>query len=75
MGDRPYLLSVRLAGRRGWLNHVRRLLGVVLPVMKSALMTCVIFGFIATWNELLVALVFISDPAKMTIRLKRKAVE
>ena len=40
---------------------------IILPVAKSALMTIVIFSFVSIWNELLVALVFISDPLKMTL--------
>ncbi|WP_019636990.1 carbohydrate ABC transporter permease [Paenibacillus fonticola] len=40
---------------------------IILPVAKSALMTIVIFSFVSIWNELLVALVFISDPSKMTL--------
>lgn len=40
---------------------------VILPVSKSALMTIIIFSFVSIWNELLTALVFISDPSKMTL--------
>ena len=34
---------------------------------QSAIFTVLIFSFVSMWNELLVALVFISDPMKMTL--------
>jgi raffinose/stachyose/melibiose transport system permease protein len=40
---------------------------VLLPVIKPALMTVAIFSFVSNWNELLVALVFVSDTKLMTL--------
>lgn len=40
---------------------------IILPVSKSALMTVLILSFVHIWNELLVALVFISDDRKLTL--------
>lgn len=40
---------------------------ITLPMSQSAIFTVLIFSFVSIWNELLVALVFISDPLKMTL--------
>lgn len=40
---------------------------MTLPMSKSAIFTVVIFSFVSIWNELLVALVFMSDSKKMTL--------
>jgi raffinose/stachyose/melibiose transport system permease protein len=40
---------------------------VLIPVMAPALMTVAIFSFVSNWNELLVALVFVSDSKLMTL--------
>lgn len=40
---------------------------IVLPISKSALMTVTILSFVGVWNELLLALIFISDQNKLTI--------
>lgn len=40
---------------------------IVLPISKPALMTVTILSFVSIWNELLLALVFISDPSKLTL--------
>lgn len=40
---------------------------IVVPISKSALMTVTILSFVGVWNELLLALVFISDPDKLTL--------
>src|SRR5690606_19111204 len=40
---------------------------IVLPISMPALMAVGIFSFVSIWNELLVALVFISDTDKMTL--------
>lgn len=45
----------------------RAFLQIILPIAKPALLTVLIFNFIATWNELLVALIFISDPNRYTM--------
>jgi raffinose/stachyose/melibiose transport system permease protein len=40
---------------------------IVIPISTPALMTVLIFNFISTWNELLVALVFIDDEKLYTL--------
>lgn len=40
---------------------------MTLPMSQSAIFTVLIFSFVSIWNELLVALVFISDSDKMTL--------
>ena len=40
---------------------------IILPISKSALLVVCIFSFVTIWNELLVALIFVSDPSKMTL--------
>lgn len=40
---------------------------ITLPMSQAAIFTVLIFSFASIWNELLVALVFISDPEKMTL--------
>jgi raffinose/stachyose/melibiose transport system permease protein len=40
---------------------------VLMPVMKPALMTVGILSFVGIWNELFVALVFLTDQKKMTL--------
>jgi raffinose/stachyose/melibiose transport system permease protein len=40
---------------------------ITLPISKPAIFTVIIFSFVSIWNELLVALVFISDSYKMTL--------
>jgi len=40
---------------------------IVLPVSKPALMTVTILSFVAVWNELLLALIFLTDQSKFTL--------
>lgn len=40
---------------------------IILPMSQPALITVLIFNFISTWNELLVAVVFISDSIQYTL--------
>ena len=40
---------------------------MMIPVMQPALMTVAILSFVSIWNELLVALIFLSDLKKMTL--------
>ncbi|MEE3481711.1 MAG: carbohydrate ABC transporter permease [Lachnospiraceae bacterium] len=40
---------------------------IALPLAKTGLMVTGMMTFVNTWNELLVAMVFISDPAKKTL--------
>lgn len=42
-------------------------LRILLPLMKSAIATIAIFSFVSIWNELMFALVFMSDAEKMTL--------
>jgi raffinose/stachyose/melibiose transport system permease protein len=45
----------------------RAFIQIILPISRPALLTVVIFNFISCWNELLVALVFISNPNRYTL--------
>jgi multiple sugar transport system permease protein len=45
-------------------GRVRTLARVVLPLSLPALVTAVIFAFIAAWNEYIVALTLMTDPAR-----------
>lgn len=40
---------------------------VILPLCKSSIATISIFNFVSMWNELMFALIFMSDPNKMTL--------
>jgi len=40
---------------------------MIFPLSKSSLATISIFNFVAAWNELMFALIFISNPNKMTL--------
>jgi multiple sugar transport system permease protein len=44
-------------------GRVRTLVQVVLPLALPGLVTAVVFAFIAAWNEYIVALTLMSDPA------------
>jgi multiple sugar transport system permease protein len=45
-------------------GRLRTLVRVVLPLSLPALVTAVIFAFIAAWNEYIVALTLMTDPAR-----------
>jgi len=40
---------------------------MIFPLSKSAIATISIFNFVSMWNELMFALIFMSDPNKMTL--------
>ncbi|HEX2944729.1 MAG TPA: carbohydrate ABC transporter permease [Clostridia bacterium] len=40
---------------------------IIFPLSKSSIATISIFNFVAAWNELMFALIFMSDPNKMTL--------
>lgn len=40
---------------------------MIMPLSKSAIATITIFNFVSMWNELMFAMIFISDPLKMTL--------
>lgn len=42
-------------------------LQIIIPIAQPALLTVGIFNFIGTWNELLVALIFIGNPGRFTL--------
>ena len=44
-------------------GRVRVLLGIVLPLSLPGIVTAAIFAFIAAWNEYIVALTLMTDPA------------
>jgi multiple sugar transport system permease protein len=45
-------------------SRIRTLVSIVLPLARPALVTATIFGFIAAWNEYIVALTLMTDPDK-----------
>jgi multiple sugar transport system permease protein len=45
-------------------SRVRTLVSIVLPLARPALVTATIFGFIAAWNEYIIALTLMTDPDK-----------
>jgi len=45
-------------------GRVRALVQVVLPLARPAIVTAMIFAFIAAWNEYIVALTLMADPAR-----------
>jgi multiple sugar transport system permease protein len=55
--------AVRVDGGGHW--HIYR--HVVMPLSKPALATVAIFSFLGAWDEYLLALVLITDPAKRTL--------
>jgi multiple sugar transport system permease protein len=48
-------------------NHLQVLLKIVGPIAGPGMVTVIIFGFITTWNEFLMALTFITTPTKKMI--------
>lgn len=44
-------------------SRVRTLLGIVLPLSLPGIVTAAVFAFIAAWNEYIVALTLMTDPA------------
>ncbi|MCX7711772.1 MAG: carbohydrate ABC transporter permease [Clostridia bacterium] len=40
---------------------------MIVPLSKSAIATITIFNFVSMWNELMFAMIFMSDPLKMTL--------
>lgn len=40
---------------------------MIIPLSKSAIATITIFNFVSMWNELMFALIFMTDPDKMTL--------
>ena len=65
MGDIPYDLdeAAFLDGCGVWGIFFR----VILPLMMPAISTLGIYTFLQCWNELLLATVYISDPARFTL--------
>jgi ABC-type glycerol-3-phosphate transport system permease component len=51
--------ELRDASKIDGANDFQHLLKVVLPLSKSAIASCIIFLFLQTWNEFLIAIVFI----------------
>ena len=48
-------------------GRVRTLFSIMLPLARPALVTATIFGFIAAWNEYIVALTLMTDPNKQPL--------
>ena len=46
---------------------LRRMAGVVLPIMRPGLLSTAVFLMILSWNEFLYALLFIQTPSKFTL--------
>lgn len=48
-------------------GHFRCMVSVIVPMAKPGLVTVAMFGFMAYWNEYMLSLTLISDPAKRTL--------
>jgi multiple sugar transport system permease protein len=48
-------------------SHLQAMFKVIVPLAAPGLVTVVIFAFITTWNEFMMALTFITTPAKKMI--------
>ncbi|MFE6647464.1 carbohydrate ABC transporter permease [Nocardioides sp. NPDC057772] len=55
------------AARVDGAGHVRTFFSIILPLMKPALVTSSIFGFIWTWNDFLGPLLYLKDPNLYTL--------
>ena len=55
--------SARLDGAGEWTIFTR----LVLPLAKSALATCALFQFVATWNDFFGPLLYLDDPKTYTL--------
>jgi ABC-type glycerol-3-phosphate transport system permease component len=58
--------SAVLDGASGFTIFLR----ILLPLTKPVLATVAVFQFLGTWNELLLALLFVNQPAKQTLPLR-----
>jgi multiple sugar transport system permease protein len=45
-------------------GRLRTLVGIVLPLSRPGIVTAAVFAFIAAWNEYIVALTLMTDPAR-----------
>jgi len=45
-------------------SRLRTLVGIVLPLSRPGIVTAAVFAFIAAWNEYIVALTLMTDPAR-----------
>ena len=48
-------------------GRIRTLFSIMLPLARPALVTATIFGFIAAWNEYIVALTLMTDPTRQPL--------
>jgi multiple sugar transport system permease protein len=48
-------------------SHLQAMFRIIMPLAAPGLVTVVIFAFITTWNEFMMALTFITTPAKKMI--------
>lgn len=55
--------AARVDGASEWLIFSR----VILPLSKSALVTCALFQFMGTWNDFFGPLLYINDPTRYTL--------
>lgn len=55
------------AARVDGAGHLRTFFSIILPLMKPALVTSSIFGFIWTWNDFLGPLLYLKDPNLYTL--------
>ena len=59
--------SIIEAARMDGASSLRTLVSVILPLCVPALVTIVVVQAIWIWNELLIAVIFLQDPAKQTL--------
>ncbi len=50
-------------------SHYRIFKDIMLPLVKPAILTVVIFEFVAKWNDYITPLIYLNDPKKYTLAL------
>ncbi len=55
--------AARVDGASEWTIFAR----VIMPLSKSALVTCALFQFLGTWNDFFGPLLYINDPSRYTL--------
>lgn len=55
------------AARIDGAGYFRTMIDVIIPMAKPAVITVILFNFLSFWNEYILALTIMSDPAKRTL--------
>ena len=54
-------------------GHFRIFIQIILPLSKPALISVALFSFIFTWNDFFAPLIYLTDPAKLTLAIGLRA--